>query len=127
MSEPQSCVCRCETPVPPELESVGQCVTHFILSVEQTCTQMHREIVLRGVDGERQAAVASYIRENAQLLAGVSSNLRLSDDLKRRILSSFLCLMNLREKLDRAAGSVRLVERRPSGLAAVAGSAVAAG
>ena len=87
---------------------------------------MHREIVLRGVDGERQAAVASYIRENAQLLARVSSNLRLSDDLKRRILSSFLCLMNLREKLDRVC-SVRLVERRLSGLAAVAGSAVAAG
>lgn len=87
---------------------------------------MHREIVLRGVDGERKAAVASYIRENAQLLARVSSNLRLSDDLKRRILSSFLCLMNLREKLDRVR-SVRLVERRPSGLAAVAGSAVAAG
>lgn len=87
---------------------------------------MHREIVLRGVDGERKAAVASYIRENAQLLARVSSNLRLSEDLKRRILSSFLCLMNLREKLDRVS-SIRLVERRPSGLAAVAGSAVAAG
>ena len=126
MSNQPSCVCSCESPVPAELESVGRCVTHFILSVEQTCTQMHREIVLRGVDGERKAAVASYIRENAQLLARVSSNLRLSDDLKRRILSSFLCLMNLREKLDRVR-SVRLVERRPSGLAAVAGSAVAAG
>lgn len=104
MSKPQSCISRCETPVPPELESAGRCVTHFISSVEQTCAQMHREIVLRGVDVERQAAVASYIFESAQLLARVSSNLRLTDELKRRILSSFLCLMNLREKLDRASG-----------------------
>jgi hypothetical protein len=122
MSSPQSCICRCETPVPPELESVGRCVRHFISSVEQTCAQMHREIVLRGIDVERQAAVASYICESAQLLARVSSNLRLTDELKRRILCSFLCLMNLREKLDRVC-SVRLVERRSSALAAVAGSA----
>jgi hypothetical protein len=122
MSKQQSCVCRCETPVPPELESVGRCVAHFLSSVEQTCVEIHREIVLRGVDVERQAAVASYIRESAQLLALVSSNLRLTDELKRRILCSFLCLMNLREKLDRVC-SVRLVARRSSALAAVAGSA----
>jgi hypothetical protein len=119
MSNQQCCVCRHEAPVPAELKSVGRCVAHFISSVEQTCAEMHREIVLSGVDVERQAAVVSYIRESAQLLAGVSSNLRLSDDLKPRILNSFLCLMNLREKLDRVC-SVRPVERRPSGLAAVA-------
>jgi hypothetical protein len=121
MTTPQPCACRCETPVPPELESVGRCVTHFISSVEQTCAQMHREIVLRGIDVERQATVASYICESAQLLARVSSNLRLTDELKRRILCSFLCLMNLREKLERVC-SVGLVERRSSALAAVAGS-----
>jgi hypothetical protein len=126
MSKQQSCVCRCDTPVPPGLESVGRCVTHFISSVEQTCVEIHREIVLRGVDMERQAAVASYICESAQLLARVSSNLRLTDELKRRILCSFLCLMNLREKLDRVC-SVRSVERRSSALAAVAGSPVAVG
>jgi hypothetical protein len=126
MSNQQPCVCQCKAPVPPELKSVGRCVTHFISSVEQTCAQMHREIVLRGVDLERQTAVATYIRESAQLLARVSSDLPLSDDLKPRILSGFLCLMNLREKLGRVR-SDRSVERRQSGLAAVAGSAVAAG
>lgn len=76
---------------------------------------------------ERQAAVAGYICESAQLLAKVSSNLRLTDEMKRRILSSFLCLMNLREKLDRAC-SVRPVTRPSSKLpAALAGSAVAVG
>ena len=123
----QSCICgRCETPVPSELESVGRCVTHFISGVEQMCAQMHREIVLRGTDVERQAAVATYIRESAQLLAQVSSNLRLTDELKRRILCSFLCLMNLREKLDRVRG-VRPEGRPSAGSPETARSAVAAG
>jgi hypothetical protein len=126
MSNQQCCNCRCETPVPPELKAVGRCVAHFIASVEEACAQIHREMVLRGADVERQAAVASYISECAQLLARVSSNLRLSDDLKPRILSSFLCLMNLREKVDRVR-SAQVVERRPSGSAALAGPAAAAG
>jgi hypothetical protein len=86
---------------------------------------MHREIVLSGVDPEREGAVARYITECAQLLARVSSNLPLPDELKRRVLSSLLCLMNLRETLDRGR-SVRLVKLRSSDSAAVARSAVAA-
>lgn len=124
MSNQQSCVCRCETSVPPELQSVGRCVAHFTLSIEQTCTELHREIVLRGVDAERQASVAGYISECAVLLARVSCNLRLSDELKRRILSSFLCLMNLREKLDRVS-SLRLVEQHSPASAVAAGPVVA--
>jgi len=58
----QSCVCRFSNPVALELKSVGRCVKHFISSVEETCAQMHREIVLHGVDEERQAAVARYTR-----------------------------------------------------------------
>jgi hypothetical protein len=126
MSKPQSCICRCDALVPVELESVGRCVTHFLASLEQTCAQMHREIVLHRADVDRLAAVATYIRESAQLLARVSSDIPLTDDLKPRILSSLLCLMNLRERLDRVRGE-RLVERRQSGLATVARSAVAAG
>jgi len=125
MSETHCCS-RCKTSVPPELEAVGWCLTHFLASVEQTCAEMHREIVLRGADAERRAAVAGYIRESAQLLAQVGSSLRLSDDCKRRILSCFLCLMNLREKLDRIS-SVRAVERRPVAIAAVVSPAEAAG
>lgn len=120
------CVCRCKNPVPLELESVGRCVRHFISSVEETCAQTHREIVLHGVDGERQAAVANYVSECTQLLARVSSNLPLTDELKRRILSSFLSLMNLRDTLDRV-WSVHSMAQRSSGLSVVAGSVVAVG
>ena len=125
MSKPQSSVCRCQALVPPELGSAGQCVTHFLSSVEETCAQMHREIVLRGGDAERREAIASYIRECAQLLARVGSNLRLSDELKRRVLCGFLCLMNLREKLDRVR-SFSLVSQRSSDSPTAAKSAVAA-
>jgi hypothetical protein len=126
MTEPRACACRCEATVPLELESVGRCITHFILSIEQTCAQMHKDIVLGGIDAERRAAVATYITECAQLLARVSSNLRLTDELKRRVLCSFLCLMNLREKLDRAA-SARPVAGSSTGSPATMRSAVAAG
>jgi len=63
---------------------------------------MHRQVALRKATAERRAEMATYISECALLLARVTSNLCLSDDLKRRILCTFLSLMNLRENLERA-------------------------
>jgi len=65
---------------------------------------MHRQVALRKATAERRTEMAIYVRECALLLARVSSNLCLSDDLKRRILCTFLSLMNLRENLERAPG-----------------------
>jgi hypothetical protein len=65
---------------------------------------MHRQVALRMATIERRAEMAIYVKESALLLARVTSNLCLSDDLKRRILCTFLSLMNLRENLDRAPG-----------------------
>jgi hypothetical protein len=64
---------------------------------------MHRQIALDGATAERRAATAHYINESALLLARLTSNQCLSDALKRRVLSTFLSLMNLRENLERAA------------------------
>ncbi len=96
-------ISRCKAQVPSELDSAGLCVLHFTQSVEQNCAELHRQIALRGATQERQAAVAIYIVECASRLANISSNLSLSDDLKRRILSTFLSLMNLRDKIARSA------------------------
>src|SRR5207302_7665890 len=63
---------------------------------------MHRQVALRQATVERCAEMATYLSECALLLARVSSNLCLSDDLKRRILCTFLSLMNLRGTLERA-------------------------
>ena len=44
-----------------------------------------------------------FVTDHGDLLARVAtSGMQLTDDLKARILSTFLTLMNLRENLDRA-------------------------
>jgi hypothetical protein len=63
---------------------------------------MHRQVALRKATVERRVEMATYVRECALLLACLTSNLCLSDDLKRRILCTFLSLMNLKENLERA-------------------------
>ena len=100
----RACIPRCKLPVPTELDSVGLCVHHFTWSVEEACAEMHRQVALRQATVERRAEMATYISECALLLARVASNLCLSDDLKRRILCTFLSLMNLRENLEHAPG-----------------------
>lgn len=108
MSKPREHCARipeCEVSVPVELGAVGLCVSHFTLSVENQCAEIHREIALRKVTAERGAEVATYIGECALLLARLISSRCLSDDLKKRILCSFVSLMNLRENLDRAASN----------------------
>lgn len=100
--EHRSCIPRCKLPVPAELDSVGLCIYHFTWSVEEACAEMHRQVALRKATVERRVEMATYIRECALLLARITSNLCLSDDLKRRILCTFLSLMNLKENLERA-------------------------
>jgi len=103
-SEHRACIPRCKLPVPTELDSVGLCVHHFTWSVEEACAEMHRQVALRRATVERRAEMATYVSDCALLLARVTSNRCLSDDLKRRILCTFLSLMNLRENLERAPG-----------------------
>ena len=98
----------CGVAVPAELGSVGLCVSHFTVSVEKACAEMHREIALYELTAERGTEVATYIGECAALLARLISSRCLSDELKKRILCSFVSLMNLRENLDRSANSQAL-------------------
>lgn len=115
-SEHRACIPRCKLSVPTELDSVGLCVYHFTLSVEEACAEMHRQVALRKATVERRSEMATYVSECALLLARVTSNLCLSDDLKRRILCTFASLMNLKENLERAPGGhapeIRVLEPR---------------
>lgn len=98
------CMFGCHAPVPAELESERLCVLHFISSVEQACAEMRRETAAGRASTERQTEIVNYLVECGAALARVTTgSLRLSDELKKRILSTFLTLMNLRENLDRAA------------------------
>ena len=93
----------CKTEVPPALREDQVCVLHFTLSVENSCAGMRRETALGNAPHERQREIMKFITENGECLARVAtSGLHLTDDLKARILSTFLTLMNLRENLDRS-------------------------
>ena len=99
----RSCAAQCNSPVPPELDTAGLCISHFTFNVEKACADMHRQIAMRGVSAEQQAEITVYLGECSLILARVTSGLALSDQLKRRVLSTFLCLMNLRDTLERSS------------------------
>jgi len=94
----------CKGTVPGALESQGLCVLHFTLGVENACAEMRRETVLGRTPHERQLEIIQFIAERGELLARTAtSGLHLPDEMKARVLNTFLTLMNLRENLDRAA------------------------
>ena len=93
----------CKYEAPPALAEQEVCVLHFTLSIEGSCAEMRRETALGNAPHDRQREIMRFITENGERLARVAtSGLHLTDDLKARILSTFLTLMNLRENLDRA-------------------------
>jgi hypothetical protein len=94
----------CKHDVPAALAEYKLCILHFTLSLESGCAEMRRETALGNAPHERQREIMRFITENGERLARVAtSGLHLTDDLKARVLSTFLTLMNLRENLDRSA------------------------
>ena len=94
----------CKHDVPAALAEQRLCILHFTLSLEASCSEMRRETALGNTPYERQRDIMRFITDNGERLARVAtSGLHLTDDLKARVLSTFLTLMNLRENLDRAA------------------------
>jgi hypothetical protein len=77
---------------------------HFTLKVENDCAQMRRETVYGKTPHARQVEIIRFIADHGEMLARASTcGLHLADEMKARILNTFLTLMNLRENLDRAA------------------------
>src|ERR1019366_6884023 len=94
----------CKGQVPNALESAHLCVLHFTMQIEKACAEMRRETVYGKTPHARQVEIISFIADHGELLARAStSGLHLADEMKARILNTFLTLMNLRENLDRAA------------------------
>jgi hypothetical protein len=94
----------CKMPVPSQIESEEHCLLHFTLKLEQKCAELRRETVSGHSTAERSAEIIHFISDQGELLARVStSGMHMADELKARVLSTFLTLMNLRESLDRAA------------------------
>ncbi|MGA2510654.1 MAG: hypothetical protein ABSG27_10510 [Candidatus Acidiferrales bacterium] len=77
---------------------------HFTLFIEQECAEMRRETALGNAKHERQVEFMQKISERGETLVRVAtSGFPMSDELKARILSTLLTLMNCRENMDRAA------------------------
>ena len=96
-------IAGCKSAAPSPLEEQKLCVLHYTLSLESSCSEMRRETALGNAPHERQREIMRFITESGEKLARVAtSGMPLTDDLKARILSTFLTLMNLRENLDRA-------------------------
>jgi len=95
----------CKSPVPAELESAGQCVLHFTQQLERTCWDLRLEIARGTSSAARHAELSDFVADQGEVLARVGTRTpKLSDELKSRILATFLTLMNLHEHLERAAG-----------------------
>lgn len=110
----QSRLPGCQAPVPPELEVERLCVLHFIQGIEQACTEMRREIARGWPSTTRQSEIANYLKTTGTKLSCVTTgSLRLSDELKKRVLTTHLTLMILRESLDRCASCYVLELRAP--------------
>jgi len=126
--QPISCLQGCHTPVPAELETEKLCVQHFLLSVEHTCAGMRRETVIGGSSPMRRSEITAHVKSTAEKLSRVAvTSPPLTDEMKMRVLTTFLTLMNLQESLDRSTPrnapgpvSVRPAAARPLATLAVA-------
>ncbi|HWF37355.1 MAG TPA: hypothetical protein VG322_02480 [Candidatus Acidoferrales bacterium] len=120
--QPESaCKSGCRAAVPKELEVESVCVQHFILSIESECQLMRREAATELATITRRREIDSYVKATALKLSEVAtSNTRLSDDMKKKVLTTFLTLMNLQESVDRSRTRPLLQRRQkpvePAGL-----------
>jgi len=104
LNSTQGRLCWCQVPVPQELNAECLCVLHFILGIDHDCADLRRETAMGKTGPERQSEIAAYVKATAMKLTEVATGrARLSDEFKKRILTTFLTLMNLQESLDRAA------------------------
>lgn len=102
----QCCTPGCGNLVPAELETEGLCVLHFLASADRVCSEMRREAAGGDSSATRRAELETYVAASAMKLALIGTgSVRLSDDIKKRVLTTFLTLMILKENLDRLANS----------------------
>ena len=102
---PDNCLSKgCKTAIPAGLAAEKMCILHFTLFIEQECAEIRRETSLGKADHETQLGFMRKIAERGGALVGTAtSGYPMTDEIKARILSTLLTLMNCRENIDRAA------------------------
>ena len=103
MSDPSHqrvCPKGCTALIPPELSAEGLCIQHFMVNVERACAVMRQEIAAK-VCATRQTEIANNVAAVAVKLVLVSTgSSRVSDEMKKRVLTTLLTLMVLRENVN---------------------------
>jgi len=93
----------CKLEVPAALTDSALCVLHYLVWLDGQCAAMRRETAPSGATTTRHDEIAEFIRVQGERLSHVATGgSRLSDDMKARVLNTFLSLINLRENLERA-------------------------
>ena len=70
--------------------------------MDAQCSEIRRETVFGGVDGRRRAEINDFLSTRAMILAQLAtSGTRLRDDTRPCLLSVFLTLINVCERLAR--------------------------
>lgn len=101
----------CRGVVPLVLESEGLCPLHFLRKVDAECAEFRREAMRGDLDNRRCAEINQFLSTRAMVLAQLAtSGTRLRDDARPCLLSVFLMLVNVCERLARAANDT---EREP--------------
>lgn len=89
--------------MPPEIRAESLCFLHFVQSIEQACNDVRREMSMEEKSSVRILEIRAYIKSTAMKLSEIATGkTRLSGDLKNRILSNLLGLMNLQEVIARS-------------------------
>lgn len=97
-------IAGCKADVPAELAGEHICPQHYTLEVESRCAEFRRESAVIPPETARRQEILHFLTITGERLSRIAiGNARLADEMKARILSTFLTLMNLRESLDRSA------------------------
>lgn len=101
----QACrVMGCPAKVPTDFGEVRMCVFHFTLFIEEECAEIRRETARGQISHSRRLEFIDKMSRNGELLGRVvTDGSPKTDELKTRIVSTVLTLMNCRENMDRAA------------------------
>jgi hypothetical protein len=102
---PEICSAKgCRVNIPGGLAEEHLCIMHFTLHIEQECQEMRRESAYGTASHEKQVEFIRKIAGRGETLVHVAtSGFPMSDEIKARILSTLLTLMNTRENIDRAS------------------------
>jgi len=97
-------VIGCPASVPVQFAEVRMCVFHFTVFIEDECAEIRRETALGKINRSRREECIDKIVGRGEMLARVATDGQpKSDELKTRIVSTVLTLINCRENMDRAA------------------------